>query len=84
MVNDSIPRPDAGFQARRNNFVAHVNGHVAELGFPAGVMGGQDLAPGSAGISPAKLRPAPDRPCRVAKRGTEQDAPSARLAQPLS
>ena len=32
MANDSIPRPDARFHARRNNFATNVNGHPADLG----------------------------------------------------
>ena len=32
MANDYIPRPDARFHARQNNFVTYVNGHLADLG----------------------------------------------------
>ena len=31
MANDQIPRPDARFNAWRNNFVTYINGHVADL-----------------------------------------------------
>ncbi len=38
MANDDIPRPATQFPARRNNFAAYVNGHLADLGLAAGVM----------------------------------------------
>ena len=41
MANDYIPRPDAQFHARRNNFVTYVNGHLADLGLAPGVMGAE-------------------------------------------
>ena len=41
MANDSIPRPDAQFHTRRNNFVTYVNGHLAKLGLAVGVMGAE-------------------------------------------
>ena len=39
MANDYIPRPDAQFHAWRNNFATYVNGHLADWGLAAGVMG---------------------------------------------
>jgi hypothetical protein len=30
MANDHIPRPDAQFHARRNDFVTYVSGHPTE------------------------------------------------------
>ena len=41
MANDHIPRPDARFHVWRNNFVTYVNGHLADLGLAAGVMGAE-------------------------------------------
>ncbi len=32
MANDYIPRPDARFHARQNNFVTYVNANLADLG----------------------------------------------------
>jgi len=36
VANDYIPRPDARFHARRNNFATYVNGHPGDLGLAAG------------------------------------------------
>jgi hypothetical protein len=41
MANDYIPRQDARFHARRNNFVTYVNGHLADWGLAGGVMGAE-------------------------------------------
>ncbi|MBU0637840.1 MAG: hypothetical protein KKB50_03170 [Planctomycetes bacterium] len=38
MVDHYVPRPDAQFNARQNNVVTCVNGHMADLGLAAGVM----------------------------------------------
>ena len=38
MADDCIPCPDTRFHARQNNFATNVNGHLAGLGFAAGVM----------------------------------------------
>ncbi len=35
MANDDIPRPDARFHARQNNFGTNVDGHLADLGLVA-------------------------------------------------
>ena len=62
MANDYIPRPDAQFHARRNNFVTYVNGHRTDLGLVGRRDEGRDLGPGSVGVSPAEQGPAADRP----------------------
>ena len=41
MANAYIPRPDARFHARRNNFVTYVNGHPADLGPAPSAMGAE-------------------------------------------
>ncbi len=76
MGNDYIPRPNAQFHVRRNNFANYVNAPPADLALAAGDVvdlnntdaqgqagrcaGGRDLGPGNVGVSPAKLRPAGD------------------------
>jgi len=37
MPNDYIPRPDARFHARQNNFGRYFNGHLADSGLAGGV-----------------------------------------------
>lgn len=41
MCNDHIPRSDAQFYARQNNFVTYVNGRLPDLGPVAGMVGAE-------------------------------------------
>ena len=41
MANDSMPRTDARFHPCQNNIVTHVNGHLADFGLAARVMGAE-------------------------------------------
>ncbi len=57
MANDYIPRPDARFHVRQNNFVTYVNGHPANLRPAGGAIGGPTS--GSRSATRRRLRPLP-------------------------
>ena len=41
MAKDDIPRPDAEFQGRQDNFAAYVNDYLGDLRLVVGVMGAE-------------------------------------------
>ncbi len=59
MANDYIPRPDARFPARQNNFVTYVNDHLAHSGLAPGLMGAKIWVKVA---DPPPTRPPPGRP----------------------
>ncbi len=65
MANDHIPRPNARFHGWQSNFVTYVNGHLADSGLAAGVMGAETCGRVAWASRPRSCDPPPTGPSEL-------------------